>query len=109
MYTVTAKYIKSDTQVLPTLATVEVEGWRFEAQYLGPFDPLLAADDDPSEYAPGWTWTASKPGEFAMSEESITNPAPDWAVRLGRALIEALRTAPNSKDYHNLATLEITY
>lgn len=109
MGTLTAKYIKSNTEVLPTIITAEMYGWTFEAQNLKPSDPLDDEGDDPSDYAPGWIWTAGKPGEFAMSEESATDPAPEWAIRLGRAMIKAIQDAPISEDYHRLAEIEINY
>jgi hypothetical protein len=99
--------MKSNLQVLPTFAKVEVNGWEFTAEFIGEFDPLLDSGDDPSDYAPGWTWTASKPGEFAMSEEGRRNPAPEWAIQVGRALVKALQEAPVSKNFYEPDSLEV--
>lgn len=99
-----AKYLKSDSWVIPTFAVAEVNEWEIKVEFAREGDPTGPDDSEDYAEATGYNMVA---WPIDRSKATYGMKIPAWVQQAGAAMQRALDAAPDHININRLGVLEV--
>jgi hypothetical protein len=99
-----AKYLKSDSWVIPTFAVAQVNDWDIEVRFGSEGDPTGPDDSEDIAESTGYDVTA---WPVDRSQATYRMVRPEWVNGVAAAMIKALEAAPAHMNINRMGILEI--